>query len=78
MKTYVCDLCDHTIKDPYKVNMREFFVGVAIESYGLLPENSKRRQKIHLCGDCFEILKCIARGEIKIKESEMKENAEIY
>lgn len=74
MKTYVCDLCDHVIKEPYKMNMREFFVGAAFESYGVLPENSKRRQKIHLCGDCFETLKSVARGETKVQEVKQSGN----
>jgi len=57
MKTYICDICQKVIDNPYKMKMREFYVGVSFFEYCCVPEETSRKTKIHLCGDCFEMLK---------------------
>lgn len=61
MKTYICDICQAVIPDPYKVKMREFYIGAAFYEYCCLPEKMKRKTKIHLCGDCFENFRMIIK-----------------
>ena len=46
---YECDACKKTIKDPYEVKMKEFYVGCFFENCGIFPSNDKRKVKIHLC-----------------------------
>ena len=61
MNSYICDICEKPITDPYRANMREFRIAVTYEfGFGCQPEE-KTRTKIHLCGDCFEEFKRIAR-----------------
>lgn len=60
MKTYICDSCGEIIDDPYKVKMKEFYVGMDID-YGIAtPLKRKRISKVHLCDDCFSSLYEIA------------------
>lgn len=60
MKVYQCDSCNKVITDPYEEKMKEFFVGCHFDYCGVLPENSKRKVKIHLCDDCYRGLNLIA------------------
>ena len=62
MKTYLCDACHGIINDPYVVKMKEFYVGCFIDNFGVQPCNSKRKKKIHLCGECFRALKEVANS----------------
>ena len=60
MKSYICDICEKPITDPYRANMREFRFAVTYEFGFGCPTEEKTRTKIHLCGDCFDELKQIA------------------
>lgn len=55
MKTYICDCCGEQIKNPFKVKMVQFLIGIDFE-YGL-PDPFKRKEKIDLCGDCWDYVK---------------------
>ena len=50
MKVYQCDCCNKVISDPYKVKMKEFYVGVDIDYFsGIeIPVERKRKIKIDL------------------------------
>ena len=63
LKVYECDACKKTIKDPYEVKMKEFYVGCSFETCGVFPSNDKREVKIHLCDDCFKGLNKIAKDK---------------
>lgn len=64
-KEYVCDCCKAIIENPYKVKMKEFYIGAEIDSCGIFPVDSKRTTKIHLCDNCYKALKNIKGGESK-------------
>ena len=53
MKAYICDSCGRTISDPYKANMREFYVDSVYEFGVVVPKNCKQKEKIHLCENCY-------------------------
>ena len=60
-KVYVCDACGVTMKDPYEVKMREFFVGMEFDYGQAFPCNVKTcKQKVHLCDNCYHALREIA------------------
>ena len=69
MKCYICDICGRIMakEEPFKLNMREFYIGFEIDEYGLYPTNTKRRAKTHICGDCFLQFKKLVekKGETK-------------
>lgn len=69
MKVYQCDCCNKVISDPYKVKMKEFYVGVDIEYFSgiAIPFECKRKIKIHLCDDCFKGLHVIAERKKREK-----------
>lgn len=60
-KAYVCDACGLTIKDPYRVKMKEFYVGMDICLDIALPRPSKRRVQVELCDECYHALHEIAK-----------------
>lgn len=58
---YICDSCGMVIDDPYKVKMKEFYVGYDFD-YGMtFPVNSHRKKKVHLCDECYHALKKFAK-----------------
>ena len=59
MKVYVCDICSITIDDPHTLKMKEFYWACDYENDGIYPAKAKRKQKLHLCGNCFEGLKSV-------------------
>jgi hypothetical protein len=59
---YVCDACGVTMTNPYKVNMKEFYVGCDFEYVGVFPIDCTRKVKVHLCEECYKGLKMIARN----------------
>lgn len=57
-KKYICDICNAVIDDPYKAQMREFYIGCEYESGSLHPIPIKTfKTKIHICDVCFKTLK---------------------
>lgn len=69
MRIYQCDSCKKAIEDPYTVKMKEFYVGVMdIDSSSgiVIPIDSKRRVKIHLCDECYKALNLV--GELVLEE----------
>ena len=57
-KKYVCDICDSVIDNPYKMHMREFYVGCDFTENGVVPADIKTfKTKIHICGCCFDALR---------------------
>lgn len=64
MKVYKCDSCGKIIENPYTEEMKEFYVGSISENMGIFPINSKRKVKIHLCKNCFNALKDIAKRKL--------------
>ena len=67
-KAYACDACGMVITDPYKVKMREFYVGVEFDCGMAFPCNVKTcKSKVHLCDDCYHALHEIAkRGDTDV------------
>ena len=59
-KVYKCDSCGATIENPYKVKMKEFYIGAKFDLGMCFPEDSKQKVKIHLCGKCYKGLCTIA------------------
>ena len=57
-KVYQCDACEMLTDTPHKIKMKEFYVGVTFDEYGVYPEDSTRKVKIHLCDDCFKGFCC--------------------
>lgn len=72
MRIYQCDSCKKVIENPYTVKMKEFYLGVDIDCLSgiAIPIESKRRVKIHLCGECYKGLHVI--GELVLKEGKRK------
>lgn len=62
MRVYQCDSCKKIIHNPYKVKMKEFYVGIDMEYFTRIgiPIECKRKIKIQLCDDCYEGLHLIA------------------
>lgn len=67
MKTIICDICEKDIggDKKYDLKVREFYLAAAFYEHCVLPEPSSRKRRIHLCGDCYDLIKKIAKGEIK-------------
>ena len=75
MKTYVCDMCGIDIADPHSVEMKEFCFTVDNSDIHQVPTKDTVKVKIHLCNNCFEKLKAIAKEKVraaKIKAEEAK------
>lgn len=71
MKVYQCDCCNKVISNPHNVKMKEFYVGMmdTDSSSGIvIPFDSKRKIKIHLCDDCFKGLHVIAEKKEREKQ----------
>ena len=75
MKTYVCDCCDTVIKDPYEAQMKEFYYGAEYDFGAVFPVPTRRRNKLHLCGECFGNLKMFAKRKevMQLRKMEIKE-----
>lgn len=70
MRVYQCDCCNKVITNPHSVKMKEFYVGMmdTDSSSGIvIPIDSKRKIKIHLCDDCFKGLHLIAEKKEREK-----------
>ena len=61
-KVYQCDSCKQTIENPYDVKMKEFYYSAGYVLGAIIPEESKRKVKIHLCDKCFQGLCTIANN----------------
>ena len=61
MKTYVCDICCIAIDEPHTVRMREFCFTISNCDIYQVPHKYKKKVKIHLCNNCFEGFKHIAK-----------------
>lgn len=61
-KAYVCDACSVTMENPYRENMREFYIGVDYADG--LPVRTKRKVKVHLCEECYHALHVIAKRSV--------------
>lgn len=65
MKKYVCDICETIIDDPYATKMKEFCFTFSNCDIYQVPEETKIKKKIHLCNNCFEGFKSIAKQKAK-------------
>lgn len=68
MKIYQCDSCYKIIENPYIVKMKEFYID---NTHSIQDENSiesKRKIRIHLCGECYKRL--ISYWQIVAKRGE--------
>lgn len=74
MKVYQCDACGKVIKDPYEEKMKEFCVVAHFDVGGVFPEFTKRKEKVHLCEECFKGLHLIAEK----KRSDSQEYPCVY
>ena len=72
MRVFQCDGCGVVIKDPYEMNMKEFYVRPDFEFGYMLPHAEKRKVTVHLCKDCYEGVHLIGRKYLNNLE-EMKE-----
>ena len=61
MKTYVCDSCKKIIDDPFEIKMKEFFYVADYDFGTAFPSPFKQTAKIHLCDECFNGLRLIAK-----------------
>ena len=61
MKAYICDVCKAAITDPYSARMREFWFTVSNSDLYQVPVPTKTKEKIHLCSNCFEGFRSIAK-----------------
>lgn len=66
-KVVVCDVCRKEITDPHESNLTQFTYEIDYRYEGgmILPDKIKRKtkQKVDLCGECFENLRKIAEGK---------------
>lgn len=65
MKSYVCDVCGFVITNPFVARMREFCFTFDNADIYQVPEKTKIKEKIHLCNDCFEGFKAIAKEKAR-------------
>lgn len=61
MKSYICDICEIAIKEPYSAKMREFCFTFSNSDFDQVAEKTKRKVKIHLCNNCYERFKNIVK-----------------
>ena len=55
MRTYICDICNTPIANPFKLKMKEFYIGYTYERViGAVAVDSKVEKKIHMCSSCFD------------------------
>lgn len=69
MRIYQCDSCKKAIENPYTVKMKEFYLGMMdtdCSSGIVIPIESRRRVKIHLCDECYKGLNLI--GELVLEK----------
>lgn len=71
MKAYACDSCKRITPDPYRINMREFYVGVRFDLGQWLPANTSANRRVHLCPKCWKNLSRLFDGDSP-KESTVK------
>ena len=60
-RVYRCDSCEKVIDNVYTARMKEFIVGYGYILSAVIPENAKRKVKVHLCDDCYKGLHLIAQ-----------------
>ena len=65
MKAYVCDICGLAIFEPHTVKMKEFCFTIDNSDIYQVPQKDKIKVKIHLCNNCFEGFKGIAKEKIR-------------
>ena len=66
MKVYKCDACGCVITDPYKVKMKEFYIGTVSSLIAYCPNSDIQKiKKIHLCEECFKGLHLVAKKSFK-------------
>lgn len=68
MKVYQCDACKKVIRDPYKVKMKEFYIGTIFDDGTYFPIDTNRKTKVHLCDACYGGLSLIANKVAKYKD----------
>lgn len=79
MKAYICDVCETTVVDPHVARMREFCFTISNSDIYQVPMPDKVKTKIHLCNNCFESLKDIAKGKAQRQKcGECKTQKEIH
>ncbi len=61
MRTYMCDSCKKIVTDPFEAELKEFCYVPEYDFVGIIPVPTKRKIKIHLCGECFKNLNKIAK-----------------
>lgn len=71
-QVFTCDCCKEVITNPYKLKMKEFYVGMYFDAdlggnVELESMNVKRKVKIHLCDDCWRGLRKIGMDVLKDK-----------
>lgn len=65
MKAYSCDVCGVAITDPYSARMTEFCFTFSNTDIYQVPERGKFKTKIHLCRNCFDGFKGIAKAKMR-------------
>ena len=73
MKAYICDICGIDITDPHSVKMKEFCFTVDNCDIHQVPTKDTVKVKIHLCNNCFEKLKAIAKEKVQMENTKAKE-----
>lgn len=68
MKVYRCDACEKVIGDPYKVKMKEFYIGTTFDNGIFYPLEIKKKTKVQLCDTCYRNLQFIANKVAKSKD----------
>lgn len=63
MKVYKCDSCGKVIENPFKIKMKEFFVGVDFDLTGIFPKKTKLTKRVHICDECYKGLYIIAKRQ---------------
>lgn len=64
-KVYQCDVCENILDNPYTAKMKEFCLTVSNCDIYQVPEDTKIKRKIHLCGYCFSELKEYCKAKIR-------------
>lgn len=65
MRVYMCDICGITIDEPHSARMREFCFTISNCDIYQVPQKDKKKVKIHLCNNCFEGFRNIAKHKAK-------------
>lgn len=65
MRVYACDICGDIMTEPHSARMREFCFTISNCDIYQVPQKDKQKVKIHLCNNCFEGFKCIAKEKAR-------------